>query len=118
MGVSNFDAIAANSLSVGGASLASFVGRGTTPATGWTNTPNFSFKDVTVAGAALNDVVVVTLNAVAFIGTPAELYYVQGYVTGANTVRIYYGVLSFSGAGSVGSTTVNGIVSYVVIRPS
>lgn len=143
MGVSNFDAVAANSLTVGGSAvtggglptqtgnsgkllttdgtnaswLTVLVGKGTTPASGWTISGVHSFKDVTVTGAAAGDVVMVTLNAPPIVGSaPWVRSPVTGYVTGANTVRLYY--IEDTSGSLAGATTVPGTVSYVVIRPS
>jgi hypothetical protein len=122
MGVTNFDGIAlpaGGSITIGGTPVggASFVGKGTTPAAGWTISGLHSYKDVTVTGAAAGDVVVPTLNAVPFVGsTPLVRHIVTGYVTGANTVRLYY--VEDSGGSPVGSGTLPGTVSYVLIRPS
>lgn len=118
MGVSNFDAIAANSMTVAGLVPATFVGKGTTPAAGWTSGTGHSFKDITVTGAAVGDVVLATIDVTPLAGTPAVIEMVMGRVTGANTLRLYYFTLSSGGGGTAGATTITGAVGYVVIRPS
>jgi hypothetical protein len=127
MGVTNLDAltvsgaVAAGSLTVGGspvvAGLAA-IGKGTTPASGWTVSGNHCYKDVTVTGAAASDVVICTLNAAPFASlNPMDQRIVLGYVTGANTVRLYYTVIS-GGSIATGATTIDGTVSYILFRPS
>ena len=128
MGVTNFDGIAANSLTVGGSPVVaglSAIGKGTTLDTGWTVSASpyaYSYKDVTVTGAAVGDVVLCTLNAPPFALHSAvwKLNHVAGYVTGANTVRLFFsrdqGGASWWEVGS-GLTTIPGTVSYILFRP-
>ena len=122
MGVTNLDALAANSLTVGGAAVVaglSAISKGTTPASGWTTAggANYCYKDVTVTGAATGDVVICTVNAPAMTGSaPITVSYVTGYVSAANTIRIFY--TENSGGLNGGATTIAGTVSYILFRPS
>lgn len=120
MGVTNLDALAVSSLTIGGSPSAASgkVGSGTTPAAGWTaaGSNNYSYKDVTVTGALAGDIVIATLNAAQFVGAaPATQKTVAGYVTGSDTVRLFY---TENAGGVIGSaTTLAGTVSYAVFRP-
>jgi hypothetical protein len=123
MGATNFDAIAVpagGTITVGGSPVGGLaaIGKGTTPSTGWTVSGNHAYKDVTVTGAAAGDVVLCTLNAVPFLGVaPMSLRLFTGYVTGANTVRLFFS--EDAGGGLWGAaTTIAGTISYIVFRPS
>lgn len=117
MGVTNFDTIQHE----GGKSVPKLIGSGTTPATGWTGagsgSSEYAYKDVTVAGAAAGDVVSATYNGANMAGAaPSSIRAVSGYVTSANTVRLYF-VEVIGGTNSGGVANIGATVSYLVVRP-